>query len=139
MTKKNKEIITGKKPALRRQVTKDFYQNVKAILEHARQTAYRAVNFAMVTAYWEVGRLIVEEEQQGKDRAEYGKALIAELSKRLTKDFGKGFTARNLRNMRAFYLAFPIWHALRTKSESGEKGNAVRAELSWPITGYFSR
>lgn len=82
----------------------------------------------MITAYWEVGRLVVEEEQQGKDRAEYGKALIAELSTQLTKDFGKGFTVRNLRNMRAFYLAFPIWHSLRAKSESGEKGHAVRAE-----------
>lgn len=75
----------------------------------------------MVTTYWEVGRLIVEEEQQGKDRAEYGKALISELSQQLIKDFGEGFTARNLRNMRAFYLAFPIWHALRAKSESGNE------------------
>jgi predicted nuclease of restriction endonuclease-like (RecB) superfamily len=129
--KKNKEINTDKKPALRQQVTKGFFQSVKIILEQARQSAYRAVNFAMVTAYWEVGRLIVEEEQQGKDRAEYGRALITELSKQLTKDFGKGFTARNLRNMRAFYLAFPIWHAVRAKSESGEKGHAVRTELSW--------
>ena len=98
-------------------MSQDFYQGVKAVLEQARQSAYRAVNFAMVMTNWEIGRLIVEEEQQRKDRAEYGKALITELSKRLTHDFGKGFTARNLRNMRAFYLAFPIWDALSAESE----------------------
>lgn len=141
MTKNNKEINTDKKPALRQQVTKDFFQSVKTILEQARQSAYRAVNFAMVTAYWEVGRLIVEEEQQGKDRAEYGKALISELSKQLTKDFGKGFDATNLRKMRQFFLTFPKKDAarlktptekrdaLRLKSEAEGKGNALRAEL----------
>ena len=94
---------------------------IKAVLEQARQSAYRAVNFAMVMAYWAIGRLIVEKEKQGKDRAEYGQAMIAELSKRLTHDFGKGFTARNLRNMRAFCLAFPIWHALSAELEMENK------------------
>jgi predicted nuclease of restriction endonuclease-like (RecB) superfamily len=96
----------------------DFYKSVKKVLEAARSNVYRAVNFAMVEAYWNIGRLIVEEEQRGKKRAEYGKYLIKELSGKLTKDFGKGFTERNVRNMRAFYLTFPIWHA-------------VRAELTW--------
>lgn len=137
MAKKKKRNSTDKKPALRQPVSQDFYQSVKAVLEQARQSAYRAVNFAMVMAYWEIGRLIVDEEQHGKERADYGSVLIEELSKRLTKDFGKGFTARNLRNMRAFYLAFPIWHALRAKSEVEEKGNVVRAELSEKL--YTSR
>ena len=94
------------------------YQNIRAILEKARSTAYRAVNFAMVQAYWEVGRIIVEEEQKGEERAEYGKALVKELSVRLTRDYGKGFIERNLWYMRDFYRTFP-------------KVNALRSELTW--------
>jgi predicted nuclease of restriction endonuclease-like (RecB) superfamily len=67
----------------------------------------------MVTAYWNVGRLIVEDEQQGNTRAEYGKAILADLSKRLTDEFGKGFDERELRRIRQFYLVFPKWDALR--------------------------
>ena len=89
------------------------YQNIRAILEKARSTAYRAVNFAMVQAYWEVGRVIVEEEQKGAERAEYGKARVKELSRRLTRDYGKGFTESNLKYMRQFYLTFLNSHALR--------------------------
>jgi len=89
------------------------YQNIKAILEKARSTAYRAVNFAMVQAYWGIGRVIVEEEQKGAERAEYGKGLIKELSIRLTKDYGRGFDESNLRNMRLFYHTFPNCDALR--------------------------
>lgn len=89
-----------------------FYEQVSSVLEEARGNAYRAVNFAMVRAYWEIGRRIVEE-QGGEARAEYGKALVKELSRRLTEDFGKGFTVTNLKYMRQFYLAFPKGHALR--------------------------
>ncbi len=96
----------------------DFYRSVKEVLEAARSNVYRAVNFAMVEAYWNVGRLIIEEEQSGKQRAEYGKNLIKELSGRLKKDFGKGFNQRNLWYMRNFYSIFP-------------KVNALRAELTW--------
>ena len=94
------------------------YQSIRAILEKARGAAYRAVNFAMVQAYWEIGRIIVEEEQRGAERAEYGKALIKELSVRLTRDYGKGFIKRNLWYMRDFYLTYP-------------KVNALRSELTW--------
>ena len=73
------------------------------------------VNVAMVQSYWDVGRLIVEEEQKGATRAEYGKQQLELLSKKLTKRLGKGFTVRNLRNMRSFYLTFPIWHAVSTE------------------------
>jgi predicted nuclease of restriction endonuclease-like (RecB) superfamily len=89
------------------------YQSIKAILEKARSTAYRAVNVAMVQAYWGIGRVIVEEEQKGAKRAEYGKALIKELSRRLTRDYGQGFTESNLKYMRQFYLTFSNSHALR--------------------------
>ncbi|MDZ7619208.1 MAG: PDDEXK nuclease domain-containing protein [Patescibacteria group bacterium] len=89
------------------------YERIRAILSDARGRAYRAINTAMVAAYWEIGRAIVEDEQQGQQRAEYGQALIAELSRRLRSEFGKGFDPSNLAKMRAFYLACPILDALR--------------------------
>ena len=92
-----------------------LFAEISQILIGARQTAYKAVNFAMVTAYWNTGRLIVEDEQQGSTRAEYGKAVLADLSVRLTEEFGKGFTEANLRNMRQFYQCFPNCYALRSE------------------------
>lgn len=86
----------------------DCYLKIKSILEEARQNAYRHVNAVMVKAYWNIGRIIVEEEQRGKRKADYGTKLMAELSARLSKDFGKGFSEQSLRNMRQFYLLFPI-------------------------------
>ena len=90
-----------------------LFAEIREVLVTARRTAYKAVNFAMVTAYWNVGRLIVEDEQQGNTRAEYGKAILADLSIRLTDEFGKGFDERELRRIRQFYLVFPKWDALR--------------------------
>ena len=90
-----------------------LFAEIREVLVTARRTAYKAVNFAMVTAYWNVGRLIVEDEQKGHIRAEYGKAILADLSKRLTDEFGKGFDERELRRIRQFYLVFPKWDALR--------------------------
>jgi predicted nuclease of restriction endonuclease-like (RecB) superfamily len=89
------------------------YERIKAILSEARARAYRAINTAMVAAYWEIGRAIVEDEQQGQQRAEYGKGLLVELSQRLTAEFGRGFDRTNLQQMRAFYLAYQIRDALR--------------------------
>ena len=90
-----------------------FYEQIRSILETARNQAYSTANSAMVQAYWSIGKSIVE--QQGKsERAEYGRQLLQELSKQLTHDFGKGFTASNLRNMRQFYLTFPNCYALRS-------------------------
>ena len=90
-----------------------LFAEIREVLVTARRTAYKAVNFAMVTAYWNVGRLIVEDEQKGHTRAEYGKAVLADLSTRLTDEFGKGFDERELRRIRQFYLVFPKWDALR--------------------------
>ena len=90
-----------------------LFAEIREVLVTARRTAYKAVNFAMVTAYWNVGRLIVEDEQKGNIRAEYGKAILADLSIRLTNEFGKGFDERELRRIRQFYLVFPKWDALR--------------------------
>ncbi|MBA2645431.1 MAG: DUF1016 domain-containing protein [Pyrinomonadaceae bacterium] len=125
-------------PPARTGAASEAYQNIAAILETARVNAYRAVNEVMVQAYWEIGRVIVEEEQRGKKRADYGKTLIAELAQRLTADFGKGFTETNLKYMRQFYLTFPIGHALSDESsmlaaarDESSIRNALRSELSW--------
>ena len=92
-----------------------LFASIREILASARQTAYKAVNFAMVTAYWNIGRLIVEDEQNGNARAEYGSAVLEELSIKLTEEFGKGFTTANLRNMRQFYLCFQNCYTLRSE------------------------
>ena len=97
----------GRKGQTEEVAQKDFYQSVADILHAARANAYRAVNFAMVEAYWNIGRMIVEEEQRGQERAEYGAALLKNLSIRLTQEFGKGFTETNLKYFRQFYLVFP--------------------------------
>lgn len=85
----------------------NYISEIKSLLAQARQKAYSAINSAMVEAYWNIGKRIVEEEQNGADRAEYGKQIIETISKELTKEFGKGFSARNIRNFRQFYITFP--------------------------------
>jgi predicted nuclease of restriction endonuclease-like (RecB) superfamily len=92
-----------------------LHSEAREIIESGRQATYRAVNTHMVKTYWELGQLIVEEEQQGQARADYGKHLIAELAKRLTTEFGKGFDKRNLFYMKQFYLSYPIVNALRSQ------------------------
>ena len=93
---------------------REFYEEIKNILESARNRVYQAANYAMVNAYWQIGKSIIEE-QGGEERAEYGIGLLKELSKQMTEDFGKGFTVANLKNMRQFYLTFPNGYALRSE------------------------
>ena len=95
-----------------------LYQDIRQVIDQSRANAYRTVNTLMVKTYWEVGRFIFEEEQQGKERADYGSYLITELSKRLSINYGKGFNQSNLWYMRQFYSTFKKLHALR-------------GELSW--------
>lgn len=90
---------------------KIVFQEIKEILQEAKNKVYKVANNAMVEAYWNIGRVIVEK-QGGKDKAEYGTALLKNLSKEMTKEFGKGFTLTNLKYMRQFYLTFPKSHAL---------------------------
>ena len=87
--------------------TPDFIQEIKRIVTNARQKAYAAINSAMVEAYWQMGKRIVEQEQQGRGRADYGSQLLKSLSKELTAEFGKGFSVNSLYYFRQFYLAFP--------------------------------
>jgi len=93
----------------------DIYSEIKEALLLSRNQAYSAVNFAMVQAYWQIGRIIVEHEQNGNTRADYGKSVLQELSSRLTKDFGKGFSVRTLQQMKKFYVMFPNTNALRSQ------------------------
>ncbi|MBD3748735.1 MAG: DUF1016 domain-containing protein [Sphingobacteriales bacterium] len=91
---------------------------IKQILAQARQKSYQAINAAMVEAYWNIGKTIVLEEQNGKNRADYGKAIIKTIAKELSDEFGRGFSERNIRNFRQFYLTFPeseIWQTLSAK------------------------
>lgn len=102
----------------------NLYQRIRQILELARSNVARSVNTTQVIANWLVGREIVEEEQQGAKRAAYGGAILNILARRLQKEYGEGYSARNLRFMRKFYIEYVeflpesmIWNALRTKSE----------------------
>jgi len=141
-----------------------FVSDVKKIVERGRSAAYGAVNAVMIETYWHIGRRIVEQEQKGKERAEYGKQLIELLSAELTQSYGKGFSGRYLRSFRQFYLLVPdieIWksrfpnltwtHIFRTLRVNDDV--AIRwyletaAEESWSVrvldrnisTQYFER
>lgn len=108
-----------------------LYNSVREIVEKARKNVHQAVNTAMLDAYWQIGGLIVEREQHGENRAEYGKSLIKNLSVKLTKDFGKGFSAQSLWNMRQFYQKFSSLRRELTVGKGEEILSALRRELSW--------
>lgn len=91
----------------------NLYESIRNEVTKARQKVYTAVNVAMIETYWNIGKQIYEAQGEN-ERAEYGKGLLKYLSKKLTGEFGKGYTVRNLNHMRAFYIAFPNWNALRT-------------------------
>ncbi len=88
-------------------IKNNLINDIKILLHSAKNSIYQTINATMTQTYWEIGRRIVEEEQGGEKRAEYGKALIKKLSIELAQDFGKGFSVDNLENMRKFYLAYP--------------------------------
>lgn len=93
------------------------FEEIKELINTSRNRVYSAVNTEMLNLYWNIGKIIMEI-QQGDERASYGDAVLEKLSKRLTNEFGKGFSSRNLRTMRKFYLIYPIW-------------KTVSAKLSW--------
>lgn len=95
-----------------------LFQSIKEIINLSREKVFRIANSTLLLTYWQIGQLIVQDEQKGKERAEYGKYTLKNLSKKLALEFGKGFDESNLRNMRSFYNIFPI-------------RDAVRHELSW--------
>lgn len=101
-------------------------ESVKAIVQQSKAAAYKQTNSVLLQMYWQIGKLIVEDEQKGAVKADYGKAVLKNLSSQLTLEFGKGFDESNLRNIRRFYLSFPI-------------RDALRPELSWTHYRIISR
>ncbi len=90
-------------------------QQIQSIINTAKERAIRSVDTERVLMYWQIGRVIFEEEQQGKERADYGNFLIKSLSEELQPQFGSGFSYRQLNWYRQFYRTFPIMSALRTQ------------------------
>ncbi len=105
-----------------------FYNEIKEPLQNAKNRVYSTINTTMTQTYWQIGKRIVEEEQEGEDRAKYGKALLKNLSLELTQEFGKGYSVDNLENMRKFYIAF-------SKSETASR----KFKLSWSHYIFLSR
>jgi predicted nuclease of restriction endonuclease-like (RecB) superfamily len=115
----------------------DFYTKVAELLREARKSVVRSINKTMVLTYYEIGRIIVEEEQKGKVRADYGKGILKGLSERLKREFGKGFSVDNLENMRRFYLTYSISETSSRKSNKEKSETVSRIfdnayfQLSW--------
>jgi len=114
-----------------------FQSQIVSLLQEARNKVVRSVNQTMVVTYFEIGKMIVEEEQDGKERADYGKEILKSLSSILSKEFGKGFSVDNLENMRRFFLAYEKSETLsrisskaisETASRKSERENMI---LSW--------
>ena len=97
------------------EIRKSFVNDVKNIINEARATAVRSVDSCRVQMYWNIGRRIFEEEQQGKQRADYGTYLIRNLSQCIVPEYGSGFSIRQLEQNRQFYKIFPIANALRSQ------------------------
>lgn len=108
----------------------DFYNKVANLLKEARESVVRTVNKTMVYTYLEIGRMTVEEEQNGKERAEYGKQILKELSKRLGAEFGKGFSVTNLQQMKNFYNIYGKQQTVSAKSEKAVV-QSNNLQLSW--------
>ncbi len=109
---------------LERNINSDFYNKIAELLKNARIKVVHTVNKTMVRTYFEIGRMIVVEEQKGKERAEYGKQLIKELSQKLTREFGKGFSTTNLKQMRQFYLTYSKSQTLSDQSSNAKTASA---------------
>jgi predicted nuclease of restriction endonuclease-like (RecB) superfamily len=124
-------IVTSKKLAIFDAGYSKFAEQIIGLLEQARRNSARSVNAIMTATYWKVGRSIVEQEQYGKKRAQYGKALLRRLAKDLTSRFGKGFSERNLLSMREFYLG---WSIPQTLSAEFTQPRGGRYSLENPQT-----
>lgn len=105
-----------------------LYDDIRAIIINTRNTIYKAVNTGILEANWKIGRRMVEEEQAGASRAEYGQRVINDLAEKLSVEFGRGFDARELRRYRQFYLLFPKWDALRPELTWTHYRTLIRVE-----------
>jgi len=113
-------------------IRKEFIDQVKEIILHAREYAVRAVDFQRVLMYWQVGKTIFEEEQHGQERAGYGEFLIKNLADELEPVFGSGFSLRQLELFRQFYRTFPITNALRSQLNRTQHKNNVVVKITLP-------
>ncbi|WP_228780251.1 DUF1016 N-terminal domain-containing protein [Aquiflexum lacus] len=114
-----------------------FYSQIIDLLKAARQNVVQVVNQTMVVTYYEIGRMIVEEEQNGKERADYGRELLKGLSATLTKEFGRGYSVDNLENMRRFYLTYKKSETLsRISSESNSETASRKLKSSLPLKSF---
>lgn len=113
--------------------TENLINKIEQLIEESRKKAVAQVNYVMVQTYYEIGRTIVENEQNGEERAAYGKNVLRELSKRLNEKFGKGFSVDNLENMRKFYLLYSAKISETVSRKSDVTAIAVSNEfsLSW--------
>ena len=111
---------------------------MKKIINESRKHVATYVNTTMLFTYWNIGKMIVEE-QGGSSKAKYGNKLIAELSKQMTLDFGKGFYERNLRKMRQFYLMYPIWDSVRPELTWTHYRTLIRIEEQYIRSFYIDR
>ena len=102
------------KPNLMDESVNPIFEEIKGLINSSRNRVYSAVNTEMLNLYWNIGKIIMEI-QQGNERATYGDTVLENLSKKLTNEFGKGFSAKNLRTMRKFHLTFPIWKTVSSK------------------------
>ena len=103
-------------------------QDVQKIIETARSNAVRSVDFCRVQMYWNLGKRIFEEEQQGKERADYGTYLIRNLAKRLEPEYGSGFGVRQLEQSRQFYRLYPIANTLRSQLNWSQYRRLIQIE-----------
>ena len=117
---------------------RSVFGDVSRIIDAARGSAARSVNAVMTAAYWMIGRHVVEFEQEGKKRADYGEEIVERLAADLSTRYGRGFSLRNVWQMKAFYLAWPILQTPSAESEDGEILQTVSAESSLiSITSHF--
>ena len=114
-----------------------IYSEVIDLLKNAREKIIKTIDNTMTYTYYEIGRRIVEEEQNGEGRAEYGKQLLENLSSILTNEFGKGFSLTNLTQMRKFYLVYSKRPILQTVSE--EFNNPIQQALPAELSPHFQK
>lgn len=115
----------------------NIFDSIKELVISSRNKVYSAVNTEMLSLYWNIGKAIMEI-QQGDERASYGDAVLNRLSEKLTTEFGKGFSARNLRTMRKFYLIYPIWQTVSSKLSWSHYLELIKIEEDNKRNFYFN-
>ena len=114
-----------------------IFNNIKELVVNSRNKIYTTVNIEMLKLYWNIGKIIMEI-QKGDERAKYGDSILEKLSEKLTSEFGKGFSSRNLRTMRKFYLIYPIWQTVSSKLSWSHYLELIKIEDKSKRNFYFN-